>query len=235
MWRHLCAVFVAILAPAICAQAGWQEDYEALLRKYNSPAGVRYAAWKRDKADVVSLNRVVSAIATARVPTDRSKALAFYIDAYNAWILHEALEKYPTRSVTDPLFTFFLGKRITVAGKKMSFNSLEKDIIRRKFSEPRIHFALNCASRSCPPLAMEPYSVGNLEKHLDAASAGFVNSDKGVRMLRDRVQLSKIFDWYREDFPEGVIPFINRYRREKIPADARIAYDSYDWSLNEAK
>ena len=92
----------------------------------------------------------------------KQEQLAFYINAYNAWILHEALGKYPTKSVKDLLFTFFTGQRIKVAGEKMSFNHLEKDIIRPKFGEPRVHCALNCASRSCPP------SIGSLSRRTNS-------------------------------------------------------------------
>src|SRR5205807_9135197 len=112
--------------------AGYEDEYNALLKKYLTADGVRYAAWKSYASDVESLQKVVDAIATNPVPQGRNEQLALYINAYNAWILHEALAKYPTRSVKDPLFTFFLLSRIKVVGEQMSFNHLEKDIIRAK-------------------------------------------------------------------------------------------------------
>src|SRR5204863_7593911 len=138
--------------------------------------GFHYAEWKANGEDMKGLQKVVDGIAAAPASSAKSKEqLAFHINAYNAWILHEALEKYPTKSVKDPLFTFFTSKRITVAGEKMSFNRLEKEIIRPRFDEPRVHFALNCASRSCPPLRDTPYSGDTIDIDLEQLTKAFVN------------------------------------------------------------
>ena len=231
------ALVTVLLTFAARAQVGaWQADYDALLKKYVSGGGVRYSAWKASAADAAALGRVVAAIG-AENPAgySRSDKLAFYINAYNAWILSEALQKYPTKSVKDPLFTFFLAKRITVAGEKMSFNHLEKDII-RQLSEPRIHFALNCASRSCPPLRSEPYSGAKLDAQLDEQARGYVNSEHGVKATGVSAQLSKIFDWYKEDFggEAGVSAVLKKYRQEKSDFKT-VTYQDYDWGLNEVK
>jgi hypothetical protein len=218
------------------AQAGWQEEYGRLLKKYVTPNGVQYAAWKASAEDLKALDAVTDGIGAAPASNAKSKEqLAFYINAYNAWILHEALEKYPTKSVKDPLFAFFIGKRIMVAGEKMSFNHLEKEIIRPRFNEPRVHFALNCASRSCPPLRNEPYAAGALDAQLEDQAKEFVNSPKGVTITRQGAVLSKIFDWYKEDFggEPGVIAFINQRRSPPLPA--KISYQEYDWNLNETR
>ena len=218
--------------------ATWQDEYARLLKKYVTPAGVRYAEWKANAEDRQAIQNVVDGIASAPASTAKTKEqLAFHLNAYNAWILREAVEKYPTKSVKDPLFTFFTGKRITVAGEKMSFNRLEKEIIRPRFEEPRIHFALNCASRSCPPLRNEPYAAAAIDEQLEEQARDFVNSPKGVAMTKESVNLSKIFDWYKEDFggPPGVIAFINKRRATPIPANAKLTYQEYDWGLNESK
>ena len=141
---------------------------------------MKYAAWKANAADMQAIQEVVDGIAQENISAlDKKEQLAFYINAYNAWILHEALGKYPTKSVKDALFTFFTGKRITVAGEQMSFNALEKDIIRPKFGDPRIHFALNCASRSCPPLNPERVQRRQARWAVRETGEGFVNSDQG--------------------------------------------------------
>ena len=139
----------------------------------------------------------------------------------------------------DALFTFFTGRRITVAGQQMSFNSLEKETIRSKFSEPRVHFALNCASRSCPPLNRTAFSGDKLDGQFESLAKGYVNSDRGVKYnaATKSADLSKIFDWYKDDFKGdgGPVAFINKRRSSPIPADAKISYQDYDWGLNEAK
>ena len=229
-------VLGCILSAATVHAAAWEEEYARLLKKYVTPAGVKYAAWKANPDDLAALGRVVDGIA-ADQPGKGKEALAYYINAYNAWILNEALEKYPTKSVKDALFTFFISDRINVAGEKMSFNRLEKDLILKRFDEPRVHLALNCASRSCPPLRNEPYTAAKLDAQFDDQSRDYVNSPLGVAQTRGGVALSKIFDWYKEDFAKagGGAAFVSKYRKEPLPANARISYQDYDWSLNEAK
>ena len=238
MKTKLALTLIALVLPfAARAEGGaWQKDYDALLKKYVSGGGVRYSAWKANAADMAALEKVISAVA-AENPSSypRNEKLAFYINAYNASILSEALQKYPTKSVKDTLFTFFTAKRITVAGEKMSFNHLEKDII-RPLGEPRIHFALNCASRSCPPLRAEVYSAAKLDAQLDEQARGYVNGDHGVKVNGDTAQLSKIFDWYKEDFggDAGVSAFLKKHRKEKSDFKT-VSYQDYDWGLNETK
>jgi hypothetical protein len=218
----------------------WTDTYNRLLGKYVTSGGVKYAEWKANAADVQALQSVVDAIAKENAAgLEKKQQLAYYINAYNAWILHEALGKYPTKSVKDALFTFFTSKRITVAGQQMSFNALEKETIRSKFSEPRVHFALNCASRSCPPLNREPFQGDKLDAQFEKLAKNCVNSEKGVTYSPESktAELSKIFDWYKDDFKAegGTLAFINKRRSTSIPADAKITYKEYDWTLNEAK
>ncbi len=218
----------------------WIESYNRLLAKYVTERGVEYAPWKNNASDMQAIQEVVNAIGRENVSSlGKKEQLAFYLNAYNAWILHEALAKYPTKSVKDPLFTFFLLPRIRVAGEKMSFNHLEKDIIRRQFREPRVHFALNCASQSCPPLNKEAFRGIKLDRQLETLAVGFVNSKKGVDYVPEKnsAALSMIFNWYKDDFKPvgGVLAFINQRRKPPLPNDVKITYQEYDWALNEAK
>ena len=238
-------VFFAFLIVSLTASGAehspkWVETYNVLLNKYVTNGGVKYAAWKNNAADMQAIQQVVDGIAQEKISgLSKKEQLAFYLNAYNAWILHEALGKYPTKSVKDLLFTFFTGQRIKVAGEDMSFNHLEKDIIRPKFNEPRVHFALNCASRSCPPLNPEPFRADKLDAQLEKLAVALVNSPKGVDYdpAKKTAALSAIFNWYKEDFKAagGPIAFINKRRNPPLPNDAKITYQDYDWSLNEVK
>ncbi len=225
-------------APSASAQSSsWVSDYNRLLGKYVTPNGVRYGQWKKSPDDLRALQGVVDGIAKENASSMGGKEqLAFYLNAYNAWILHEALEKYPTGSVKDVLFSFFTSKRINVAGRQTSFKAFEDDVVRKQ-GEPRVHFALNCASRSCPPLAREAYEGGKLDAQLEKMAKGYINSENGVKLSADgkTAQLSKIFDWYKDDFKNGAVEFINQRRSKPIPKDAKITYQDYNWSLNEAK
>ena len=234
----LAAFCLCSLISTHATAADWQSEYARLLKKYVTSSGVRYAEWKTNSSDVQALQAVADGIAGAPGSSGKgAEQLAFHLNAYNAWILHEALEKYPTKSVKDTLFTFFTSNRIVVAGEKMSFNRLEKEIIRPRFDEPRIHFALNCASRSCPPLLDEPYTSAKLNSQLEQQTKSYINSPRGLMLSKDGARLSKIFDWYKEDFQPagGVIPFINQRLASPLPSGAKITYQDYDWSLNEAK
>jgi hypothetical protein len=218
----------------------WIGTYNTLLAKYVTSDGVRYAAWKDSAADMQAIQNVVDGIANEKLSgLNKKQQLAFYLNAYNAWILREALARYPAKSVKDLLFTFFTGQRLRVAGEPMSFNRLEKDIIGAKFNEPRIHFALNCASRSCPPLNPEAFRADKLDSQLEKLSVAFVNSSRGVDYSANgkAAALSAIFNWYKDDFKAagGPIAFINQRRNPPLPNDTKITYQDYDWSLNEVK
>ena len=112
-------------------------------------------------------------------------------------------------------------------------------VVNLSSNDPRVHFALNCASRSCPPLSRQAFNAGNLDGQFETLAKGYVNSDKGVRYnaTAKTAELSKIFDWYKDDFKAdgGPVAFINKRRSSPIPADAKISYQDYDWGLNEAK
>ncbi len=221
-------------------ESSWVESYNRLLKHYVTPSGVKYAEWKKNSADMQAIGAVVDGISRESVSSLGTKEqLAFYLNAYNAWILHGALAKYPTKSVKDTFFRFFTADNIKVAGKQTSFKKLEDEVIRGKFSDPHVHFALNCASRSCPPLLPEAFDGGKVDAQMEKLAVAFVNSEKGVayNAANETAQISKIFDWYKSDFARngGAIEFINKRRSTPIPKGAKITYQDYNWSLNQAK
>lgn len=233
------AVVFCFVAAAPSQAQNWTETYNRLLGKYVTSGGVKYSEWKSNAGDLQALQTVVDGIAKENVSAmGKPQQLAFYCNAYNAWILQKALEKYPTKSVKDALYTFFTSKRINVAGDQTSFKALEDNVI-RKLGDPRVHFALNCASRSCPPLGRQAFTAGNLDGQFETLAKGYINSDRGVKFnaANKTAELSKIFDWYKDDFNGGggVMAFINKRRSAPLPADAKISYQEYDWGLNEAK
>lgn len=241
---HSILTFIVLLATVAFSRAAepWESEYGRLLSKYVTPAGtVKYKDWKGNAADVASMQKIADQIGSGG-PSDTSRdgRFAFYINAYNAWMLRLALDAYPIKSVRDiaPLFGVFTGARITLGGKKVSLNHLEKEILIPEFKDPRVHFAINCASTSCPPLLNAAYSASKLNAQLDAQAKAFANKGAGAAQVSgNKAQLSKIFDWYGADFKAagGPIGFLNKYRAEPIPTDAKLSYYDYDWSLNEAK
>ena len=240
MKKSLFALLLTLAFVSVSRAEPWTEDYNRLLAKYVTPSGVKYAAWHEDAQDRATLGKVVDDIANEKPTGGKDEKLAFYVDAYNANILNGVLENYPVKSVRDIalLFGFFTQNRITVSGEKMSFNHLEKDII-HGFDDPRMHFVLNCASASCPPLLDKAYTADNLHEEMDRAASNFLNNNKrGLKTSDDgkKAEVSKIFDWDGGDFQAsgGVLGFINKYRKPPLPGDPKISFQDYDWSLNAA-
>ncbi len=238
MRKSLLALLLTLALVSVSRAEAWTEDYNRLLAKYVTVGGVKYAAWHENAQDRAALGKVVEDIAKEKPAGGKDEKLAFYINAYNANVLNGVLEKYPIKSIRDiaPLFGFFTQSRITVSGEKMSLNHLEKDVI-HGFDEPRMHFVLNCASASCPPLLAKAFTADNLKEEMDSAATNFLNKNKrGIEVSDDgkKAEASKIFDWYEGDFQAsgGVLAFINKYRKPPLPAAAKITFQNYDWSLN---
>ena len=237
------AALIMLIAAAFttktAAAQDWQSSYASLLKKYATSSGVRYASWKSNAADLASLKSVVDAIAKAPLPSARDSQLSHLLNAYNAWILHNVLEDYPVKGVGGGNAlgrnAFFSKKSITVDSRRISFNDLEHEWIRKRFKEPRIHFALNCASGGCPPLMNRPFTASSLDADLTRLTRAFVNDNPhGVRVSGGTYTISEIFKWFEEDFGD-VVTYINRYRTQKIPSGAKVRHHDYDWSLNEAR
>lgn len=222
--------------------AGWQQEYDALLKRHVVDGGVRYAAWKASPKDMAALDRVVGAIGSERPERlNRQDQLAFYINAYNAWTIRLVLDKYPIKSVWghSPLGGIFTRKHIRVGGEKMSLNHLEKEIILKRFKDSRAHFAMNCASGSCPPLNSGAYDGKALDQQLNERTRAFTLNSLGVQPSADgqKARVSSIFKWYDDDFKEdgGAAAYINKARPGAIAPGAKVEYQKYDWSLNERK
>lgn len=162
---------------------------------------------------------------------------AYLINAYNAYTVKLIVDNYPTESIRDIGGFFsnpFSSEFAKIGGEAYSLDDIEKGML-LKMGDPRVHFAVNCASESCPKLANEAYVASRLNQQLEHAAKSFVNSDKNNLTATD-VELSKIFKWYASDFEmdgNSVIDFINTYANEKISTEASIRYLPYSWKLNE--
>ena len=220
--------------------------YDVLLHRYAFPAGVDYRSWSKNKDDLAAL-RTYLATLERQSPSrlERSEALAYWINLYNAATLNLILEHYPVASIKDigtALSSPWKKKVVRVEGKHLSLNEIENDILRPSFLEPRIHFALNCAARSCPPLRNEAYVGPELENQLEKQTMVFVGDPK-KNYLDDKgtLHLSKLFDWYEKDFQESkktVVAFVRPYivalqAYAATGTTPQVKFEDYDWSLNE--
>lgn len=209
-------------------------SWDELLKKYVDNEGlVDYQGFKKDRA---KLDAYLNMLSKQQPSNDWSvqELLAYYINLYNAGTVKLIVENYPVKSIKDIDGAWTKG-RISVGTKDLSLGGIENGIL-RKMNEPRIHFAINCASISCPKLMKEAYTAAKINEQLDRATKEFINSDKND-ISAGNPKVSSIFDWYQKDFEvngkQNVIGFINQYTDTKINSDATLAYKNYDWSLNE--
>jgi len=197
------------------------------------------------KADEVKLDQYLEML--ARVDPEkltRSGRFAFYINLYNAWTIKLILSKYPNLESIKDLGSIFRSpwkkKIVKLNGRVVSLDYIEHGLLRPTYKDPRIHFAVNCASKSCPQLRNEPYAGETLELQLNDAARAFINDPESNYIDKDTLYVSRIFKWYHEDFRQGVVPFVKSYANgplkekiEAIEAHLQVAYLPYDWSLND--
>ena len=213
------------------------EEWSNLLRKYVTAGG--YVNYRGLKTETTRLNAYLDYLQKNPPAADSEPAveMAYWINAYNAFTVDLVLKNYPLKSIKDieggkPWDLAF----ISIGGKKYSLNNIEHDILRKKFSDPRIHFAINCASRSCPRLMNSAFNAAQLDQQLDSMAKVFINDPSKNKIAADKIEISQLFDWYKNDFSKNgtLITFLNKYAVTKILPAAQISYLDYDWSLNES-
>ncbi|MEO1658022.1 MAG: DUF547 domain-containing protein [Pseudomonadota bacterium] len=176
----------------------------------------------------------------------RDEAFAYWVNLYNAGTIDLILDNYPVRSIMLLLSGVQPGpwKRsiFVVDGHRLTLDQVEHSILREFWDEPRVHYALNCASIGCPDLTSDPYTGRDLDTMLNAAARGYINSPRGVRVEDGKLFASSIFKWFKEDFgdsQEEVIAHFIQYAEpelaEELSAFSKIDKDGYDWRLNEPK
>ena len=260
------AAAVAILSVAALID-GFDHQYDAygrMLSAHIQGTLVDYAALEKDRA---TLDRVVATFdgpATRDEPRwTRAERMAFWINAYNAFTLKAIVDHYPIRSrwftrhprnsirQIDGVWTT---RQWRAGGRTVSLDDIEHEILRPTFGDARIHFAVNCASIGCPPLAAEPYRAPTLDAQLDAAARRYLSAPQGLRIDGGTLRVSSIFKWYGQDFVAGFAPLalsgrdsvarairgtIIRYGPPEAAALARsdggIAFLEYDWTLNDVR
>ncbi len=220
-------------APAVklSSSAPDHGGWNTLLENHVSPGGrVDYLALQRNE---VKLDAYLELLAKKRPDKSwsREESLAYWINAYNAYIVKLILNHWPVQSIED-IKEPWDQKWIELEGKTYSLNQIEHEVIRPTYREPRIHFALVCAAQSCPPLANEAFTARKLETMLEKRTRSFINDEKFNVTQEDVVRVSPLFDWYKEDFGD-VTKFLNSYLATDIPASKELHFLEYDWSLND--
>ncbi|MBL8781865.1 MAG: DUF547 domain-containing protein [Alphaproteobacteria bacterium] len=225
--------------------------WQSILDRYvsASPDGInRFAYGRVSAADKGALKAYLGALQGVRVsPLGESEQRAYWINFYNALTIDVVLDHYPVKSIRDiggGLFVTGPWKKelVAVEGRKLSLDNIEHDILRKTWRDPRVHYAVNCASMSCPNLMREAFTGAKLEQMLNQGARDYVNHPRGARVVNGKLTLSQIYEWYRRDFgsrDSEVIAHVARYAEPKLKTQLAsiefIAGYDYDWSLNEAK
>ncbi|WKN40997.1 DUF547 domain-containing protein [Tunicatimonas pelagia] len=210
-------------------------DADKFLNQWVMKGNVNYTGVKKNFAQIESLYQQIGEMNLSQATNTEKKA--FYINAYNLAVIYQVAKYYPLKSPLNKS-GFFDQVDHKIAGEKMTLNFLEIKKIVLPYGDPRIHFAVACAAKSCPPLASFAYVPDQLDKQLAERTKKSVNNNEFVQVKSsaNQVAVSKIFDWYEKDFTKGgqtIIEFLNKYRSTTIPTSYRVTYYEYDWSLND--
>lgn len=236
--------------------------WTAMLGKYVVPGPdglnrVDYAGWK--SADHRKLKDYVDRLEGSDPRGfDRPAQFAYWANLYNAKTIDIVLDHYPVESIRqitidEGLFGFlkksvnaggpWKSKVVTVAGTKLSLDDIEHEIMRPIFKDPRVHYAVNCASVGCPNLGTVAFTAENLDSQLDQNARAFVNHPRGIRVDADgQVHASSIYQWFQSDFggdEAGVLAHVRKYAGDdlvrRLEGKSGIASYSYDWAINDIK
>lgn len=240
---------LAAAAPA-AGDAGVHSSFDRLLRTFVRPGEVDYRCFQQEEKQ---LDRYLATLAeTDPRALSAAEALAFWINAYNAFTVKLILSRYPDIESIKDIPRRWKRRDWLVGGERYSLDDIEHEILRKEFEEPRIHFAIVCASKSCPDLAPEAYVADRLDAQLTRAARTFLadpnkgfqaqREDRGSRGYRYRILLSSIFKWFRKDFGSNNTELLDFLRPYVSPMDRAfleehrdelsIRHMNYDWSLN---
>ena len=243
-------VVLVTAVPSASRAASFDHTYRALdkvLHTYVKDGLVAYGTLKRNRKN---LDAYTDSLETLSIKTlagfSQKQAMAFWINAYNALTLRLILDEQPQRSIRD-LKHPWKKKRFTIAGKLMSLDDIEHAILRKTYRDGRLHAVLVCAARSCPILESHAFLPDRLEEQLEYAAQRFARDTQRNRYdaKGKELQISRIFEWYGQDLIEqyartqqkpnkeaAIRSFFEHFLKRDIPADTRISYLDYDWTLN---
>jgi len=240
-----CTTLVSLPAstPATADEAG--RSWAAVLQRFVDERGdVDFAALAEDRA---VLDHVVRHVAQTPPESlaDGPERLAYFINAYNALSMFNVIDSgIPQTHAGFNKVSFFVLRRFTVGGRAMSLRSFENDVIRpyaRARGDPRFHFALNCSAVACPVLPRVPFTAANLDAELERETRAFFARDANFRVdaVNRTVWLSKILDFYPEDFvpvpAHSLLAYANRYAPAPAPADYQVRFTPYDWTVANSR
>jgi hypothetical protein len=233
--NHIILVALVLAAQGVSAQGvkDFFSNTDSFLKSTVENGRVDYAGIKNTPE---TLNALVAAAQEIRVEkTDAANYQAFWINAYNIFVINSVVKNYPLKS---PLHVpgFFDKIKHKVGGENITLNDIENKLLRANFpEEARFHFVLVCAGLGCPPIIPAAYMPATLDAQLEKQTVKALNDNNFIRLKKKKAQISQIFEWYSGDFTQNgasLVDYINTYRTEKLPEDSKVSYYPYDWTLN---
>lgn len=240
------ALTVFVSAAPATAQAGSIDNsiYTRLLDKHVQDGLVDYKGLKADQA---KLEKYLGILAEVKVPAlSEKEAFAYFINVYNAWTLKLILDNYPGIDSIKDIGGFFKGpwsiEFVELRNKTVTLDDVEHEIMRPRFKDPRLHFAVNCASMGCPRLHDAPFEAETLGATLDMLTSKNINDPYFNSFSNGELQLVKVFDWYGEDWgsEQDKIAFVRRYAKGELQRKLKswsgeidVDYKDWNWALND--
>ncbi len=248
MKKILFVICIALFLMVFPVRYGWTGDvidhslWGELLTQYVTDGMVDYKGFKKDES---KLDKYLNLLENTDPNTlERNERFAFYINVYNAWTVKLILTGYPgidsIKDLGNLLRSPWKKKIVRIKGNIITLDEVEHGILRPEFKDYRVHAAINCASKGCPPLRPEPFKGSTLDRQLEDSMTTFIRNPKYNYFSKDTLYVSQIFDWFGGDFKNNIIGVFQKYgdemlKRELQPRKDRITieYLDYDWSLNE--
>ncbi len=248
MRSALVILLALLLIPCFCVfsavYAGSPSDiYADQVKRFVNDGHVDYTGWKKE----IDKLQIYLDFLSKDNPMQMSEDVqaAYYINAYNAWVVKLILDNFPGIDSIKDIGNFFQSpghiEFVKIGKNTYSLSYIKNGVIRKRYRDPRILFTLNTATKGCPPLVPEVYEGAKLEQQLSRATFNYINNPIINYMDGNTLYLSKVFDWYEEDFggKSGVIRFVQQYIRPEWKAridaagdDLTVRYVDYNWALN---
>lgn len=240
MKQFILSILFSVLATIATVAQQPHAIWTRLLQGHVAADGiVSYQGFLNDSTELNDYLAWLSSNRPVAESSDEEK-LAYWINAYNAFTVKLIVDHYPVQSIKDikkgvPFVSSVWDiKFFEVGGEKMSLNMIEHSILRKEFNEPRIHFAIVCASKSCPKLRTEAYAAEKLEQQLTEQAVDFINDESKNYLEEEEIRVSPIFKWFQKDFTHemSLKAYIRQYAKHDFGLYAKVKFMDYDWSLN---
>ena len=207
-------------------------SWDNILRNFVSSSGqVNYSGLKASKSTLEAYLTELQSF-PPQSNWNKNQIMAYWINAYNAYTIKLIVDNYPISSIMN----LHGGKTwdrkwINIDGNTYSLNQIEHEILRARYGDARIHFAVNCAATSCPPIYNRAFTADNLNSTLQRLTRRFINNTAYNTISSERIEISKIFEWYASDFG-NVTSYINGFTDVELGEQTQVSYKEYDWALN---